>query len=220
MMILISSCESDNPKKSETHHNQEATSAKKLMPEEEIMHAIIDEYKKQYNHLRVEEINDEGWHELSFYGKLDSTATTEQIMSLVRIPNYTLVDEIENNPIKGDLNNDNQDDYLVKVVDEGAGGGGNFVQITYYLFTSRDGEYELHTALPTGLLSGCDEDNGYFVPQKIENQQVIGESLCYAENDGRCCPSLKSKSIAAIEDGEFKLISKEEIQTDVQASAE
>jgi len=196
-MILVS-CEAQP---TQPKQNQEE---KELIAEDQIMHFIIEDYKKQYKELQLKEIDDEGWHELTFYEKSNPTTDYELTLSHVRIPNYTLEDELENNPIKGDINNDNIKDYLVKVLDEGGGGGGNITLITYYLFTSVDGKYECSSIKSSGELSGCDKDYGFFIADQMENQQIIGEAQCYAENDGRCCPSLHYKTIVTLQDGELK----------------
>ncbi len=98
------------------------------------------------------------------------------------------------NPIHGDLNGDGVNDEIIYVHTEGDGVGGNTFTDYFFLYLSNNG-----TLQPAGIYCGfelcnCPTKphlwaNGFF-PQKIENGYLIGESACYTENDGHCCPSL------------------------------
>jgi hypothetical protein len=204
-MICFTSCIAETKSKSEDLKSGKIPE-KELIAEDQIMQFIINDFKKEYKDLSLVEVDDEGWHELSFFGKLDPQSDIEQILSHIRIPNYTLVDEEENNPIKGDLNGDSKSDYLVKVTDEGDGGGGNLTLISYYLFTSNNGKYEFNGVYSTKELSGC-ANFGFFVAQKIQDQQVIGQSQCNEEKDKKL-EQVKYTSILSLEEGELKLLSK------------
>jgi len=207
--MIVASCQAQ-PSQSTIKYSPKPSN-KKLIAEDKIMNFIIEDVKKKYSHLQVKEVNDEGWHELTFTENLDDDSEAGIRLSTVRIPNYTLVDEVENNPIKGDLNQDKVKDYLVKVVDEGGGGGGNMALISYYLFASQNGKYVCSSIRSAEELCGCQDNYGYFIAERIHNHVVKGISHCYAENDGRCCPSLKYESVASFQDGGLHLISRKEI---------
>ena len=40
-----------------------------------------------------------------------------------------------------------------------------------------------------------------FIPEKIEGNQLIGESTCWAESDAHCCPSVFLKTYFKFDNG-------------------
>lgn len=52
-----------------------------------------------------------------------------------------------------------------------------------------------------------------FIPSKIKDNNLIGDMLCYTENDPSCCPSLKYSTRFIYKDS---LILKEQIQVEAE----
>lgn len=88
----------------------------------------------------------------------------------------------------GDLNNDGLEDMIIPVNTEGGGGGGNVWWIDLFVFLQqKDASFSFLTTKSNWEITEC---QGFIQLDKIENNLIYGKSSCYAEDDGRCCPSL------------------------------
>ena len=111
--------------------------------------------------------------------------------------------------VYGDLNNDGLDDMIVLVNTEGGGGGGNVWWVDYFVYLKADEGYQFKTVQTNWEMSGC---TGFFGIDKIENNVIYGESTCYAEEDGRCCPSLSYLTQLKFENNDFTVLSTTELK--------
>ena len=94
--------------------------------------------------------------------------------------------------IKGDLNGDKLDDYVVPVY---ATGGGTAEWREIFVFVSRNGKLEYSKMYSSFELAHCTEKGshgGQFYPENIVNSILVGQSDCYKESDPHCCPSIKA----------------------------
>src|SRR5690606_19615102 len=94
----------------------------------------------------------------------------------------------KNENVTGDLNADQIDDLVLKV---SSYTGGNTEYLDLFVFIREGNDWILKSKIESSdtKLKGC--EIGQFIPQKIENNLLIGESLCFTEDDPRCCPSIK-----------------------------
>lgn len=101
---------------------------------------------------------------------------------------YIALNSDNNAILAGDMNGDGISDRLVSIHTEGGGGGGNVWWTDHFLFlVGQNGEQQLADMKGDGeIMNG----NGYFFPDKIVDQAIIGTGNGYAESDGHCCPSL------------------------------
>jgi hypothetical protein len=76
----------------------------------------------------------------------------------------------------------------------------------------------LFCALGPNDLCGCDYQSSsqYFVPKKISNGMIVGESVCWTENDGHCCPSLIYSTNVLFTKGKLSFAYKKLIRTSKQ----
>lgn len=115
----------------------------------------------------------------------------------------------------GDLNNDGLEDMIIPVHTEGGGGGGNVWWTDLFVFFKQNKEYKFITTKSNWGVSGCD-NYGFVFFEKIENNIIYGESTCYAEEDGRCCPSLTFKTKFKLKNKEFVVVGREDITAESQ----
>lgn len=98
------------------------------------------------------------------------------------------------NVLHCDLNNDGIADEVITVYTEGDGGGGNVFTYYYFLYLTSKDTLKLAGVYTGFELSGCPSVASLwannFMAKKIENGYLYGESYCYQDGDGHCCPSL------------------------------
>ena len=99
------------------------------------------------------------------------------------------ISKMKKDYIFGDIDNDGVPDLIVSIDTEGGGGGGNVYWNDLFVFLSKNGKFALTSFIDSPEVCGCRA--GQFFPDKIENGLILGNSICWAENDGRCCPSLE-----------------------------
>jgi hypothetical protein len=93
--------------------------------------------------------------------------------------------------IKGDLNDDGKDDYVVPVY---ATGGGSAEWRDIFVFISTKDSIQLFKMMSSFDLAQCKDKgshNGQFYPNKITDGLLTGEVYCYTDSDPHCCPSIK-----------------------------
>lgn len=113
----------------------------------------------------------------------------------------TYVVPFEKNYIKGDLNGDSQDDYVIPVY---ATGGGSSEWREIFVFISKNKRLEYFKMYSSFDLAHCDSkgsNGGQFYPNKISNSILTGESYCYLESDPHCCPSIKMQAQYKFDNG-------------------
>lgn len=91
--------------------------------------------------------------------------------------------------IKGDLNGDKLDDYVIPVY-SGSGGLEDWLDI--FLFVKNKGKLDFVKKYTSFSLANCQKKsivNGQFYPENITNGVLVGKSTCYKRSDSRCCPS-------------------------------
>lgn len=115
--------------------------------------------------------------------------------------------KIKSEHIFGDLGNNSVEDAVINV---NAYFGGNSEHLILYVFskTGRDDwKFICEVNASDEQLKGCDK--GKFIPKKIENGFLVCESLCFKDSDPRCCPSLKYRNTAKLENNRLVLVKKE-----------
>ena len=108
------------------------------------------------------------------------------------------------NLVYGDLNNDGTSDLAMGLYNEYGGSGSN---TDVFVFLNENGRYSLASAISAYDVSPCEVH--YFLPLKIEKGELLGTSLCYAELDPQCCPSLEVATVLGYQNGKLELIRKE-----------
>lgn len=115
--------------------------------------------------------------------------------------------KIKSEHIFGDLGNDSVEDAVINV---NAYFGGNSEHLILYVFSkteSDDWKFISEIDASDEQLKGCDK--GKFIPEKIENGFLVGESLCFKDSDPRCCPSLKYLTTVKLENRRLVMVKKE-----------
>lgn len=115
--------------------------------------------------------------------------------------------KIKSEHVFGDLKNDGHEDAIIQA---SAYYGGNSEHLVLYVFSKTEtDEWKLICEVNASdeQLKGCDK--GKFFPEKIENGFLIGESQCFKDSDPRCCPSLKYRTTARLENNRLVLVEKE-----------
>jgi hypothetical protein len=108
----------------------------------------------------------------------------------------------------GDLNNDTLVDLIYVVHTEGEGtsmGGGDAFHNDIFVFINNGKSLELVEVVNDRTLSKCKEW-GHFYINKIENGQMLGESICHDEDDPMCCPSLNYNTTVKLINGHLKVV--------------
>ncbi len=113
---------------------------------------------------------------------------------------------LKNENVIGDLNNDGQEDVIVKVY---SNTGGNTDYLDLYVFLQQASSWKLLL-----VKSSSDEDIkgcqiGQYVPLTISNGFLIGESSCFLQSDPRCCPSLFYKTTLKLQNNQLVFVRKE-----------
>jgi len=150
-----------------------------------VLTEITTYYQESYgNDLRLVESEDDSTKEMIYYNIPKDKDGYEFPQISISIPKRTGASSI----FTGDLNQDNSNDLIVSVYTEGGGGGGNVSWSDLFVFIKNEKGYQLKTISTNWEVAGC---NGMIGIEEIKDNKIIGTSLCYAEDDGRCCPSLK-----------------------------
>ena len=95
--------------------------------------------------------------------------------------------------LRGDIDADGIDEIVYSVSVEGVGGGNSYWN-DIFVFRSVDSKYKISTVTFSSKLTGDGTENyggGLFYPTKIEKGLLIGEAICWEDDDAHCCPSLK-----------------------------
>lgn len=179
-----------------------------IVLDKSIVQTIKDYYHDLYSKEgRLEEVNSDKEIRLSYY-RIPSEDNEYLGGGLIDI-NIYLTDSQELYgavPIlEGDLNNDQKNDLVVTVHTEGGGMGASVWGQDIFVFTYTKGVYKLADIVGDGFVSGC---RGTFRAHRIENNFIIGESICFTESDARCCPSSQYETKVALKEGKLNHVSK------------
>ncbi|HZI62507.1 MAG TPA: hypothetical protein VFD62_17465 [Pyrinomonadaceae bacterium] len=98
----------------------------------------------------------------------------------------------------GDLNHDGLSDAVVLYMLEGQNGTNNYVQHLAVFVRRRGVLVPLTDAVVGGKYYRTAELKG------IKNKQILFETLDYADNDARCCPSIKGKTAYVLKGAQLK----------------
>jgi hypothetical protein len=202
LVININNLNASNEK----HHDSTSLNEKEIS--KYIIRTIKDYYQISYGaDCKLEESADDSTINLLYIKTNPITNEAESIFATsITIPKIPFYNLYGSKPIiYGDLNQDNQTDMLVSVHVE----SGNTAFQDLFVFTSKDGGYQLNSVTTDQDICGCE---GNFRANKIMNNKVIGESNCYNENDARCCPSLKFETIISLKMNKLRYISKVKIK--------
>jgi hypothetical protein len=114
--------------------------------------------------------------------------------------------------VYGDLDSDGLEDLVVSVHTEGGGQGGNVWSQDIFLFIQdTNSNYTLASITSDEDISGC-ELGGDFRVWQIKDGLLLGESLCYDNDDARCCPSLNYLTFVGLNYTDFVFLMKELIE--------
>lgn len=105
------------------------------------------------------------------------------------------ISKIKSDYLFGDVNNDGKDDIIASV---GADSGGSANWNDLLTFINERDKYELKSVTSSFDLAVCKDGShdGQFYPKKIKDGIIIGTSICYADEDAHCCPSIKKETKA------------------------
>ncbi len=147
---------------------------------EDIINDMISYYKQEYEGIYSVEKTDSTVNVLVY-----SNSTDDVIDSMILFSAYIPLKV--SGYIKGDLDNDGIEEIICDIPTEGGGGGGNtyWNDLFVYKQTSSNRYKRIAKSSSPELLGGC-----YLSISHIKQNEIIGTSLCYDENDGHCCPSL------------------------------
>lgn len=142
-----------------------------------IQEYLINEARKSDDNLKdkkpIIKIEDD-FKEIDLYGVLTG-------------PTYSIPLN-HNEYIQGDINNDQINEIIVPVSHSYGASGGN---VKYFLFTGNTKGYVFTKTFYSTDIANCKTGGagGNFYITKIEDQRIIGKSICYTDSDARCCPS-------------------------------
>lgn len=160
------------------------------------------EYGKGLN--RVIENNDDEIH-VAYYNIPEGEEDFAYTQMAIYIPKALKSEAIK----EADINNDTLKDLIISIHTEGGGGGGNVWWTDLFVFINKgNNRYELTTTKTNWEISGC---HGYFFLEDIKNNTFMGTSFCYAQEDGRCCPSLTYNTHLKFNNKTFEVISQQKI---------
>lgn len=144
---------------------------------------VITEYyeTKHGQNARVEKDNKDSLLTLTFYN-----VSKEDSYDIPLITIY--IPKVKIDYLIGDLNSDKVDDLVANIETLGGGGGGNVHWNDIFVFISKNGKFELKNITQSPKL--CGSYDGYFNPESIYENMLVGNSYCYDKNDATCCPSL------------------------------
>jgi hypothetical protein len=157
--------------------------------DEDIISKIVSHYVKKNINYTPHRKETDSIIDLSFYENEEDLAVS-----------YLTISKVKSDHLFGDLNNDNNNDVLAIVF---ASGGGSYFWYDIFTFISEHDKLVLKSVTQSSDLTNCfgGTIEGNFQPLEIKDGILIGESICYAENDAHCCPSIKHESKAIYKNG-------------------
>jgi len=209
LLLLLAACQSPSePPKEPAQATPAPSSAPQKLTrlDSSMVHLIRQHYlNHQDPDWRLEEASDDTTLQLSFYHVPTKDDSFDGCLLSVSIPLLHELELFAAMPVlQGDLNQDGQNDYVITVHTEGGGGGGNVWDQDLFVFLGKGNSYSLACITPDGDICGCDGD---FRARRIEGQYLIGNSSCYAPEDGHCCPSLHYETKVAFEKKGLRFVS-------------
>lgn len=174
-----------------------------------VVQSIKDYYQAKFGKgARLEETSNDTIINLTYYNIPNEDDESARFLIGITIPlikNQELYGAV---PIlEGDLNKDRKNDLVISVHTEGGGDGANVWWQDIFIFIYKNKKYKLIDIKSDPEVCGC-RSGGYFRARKIENNFIVGESSCYAEEDPRCCPSLYYETKVGFINNMLKYVSK------------
>lgn len=166
-----------------------------ILIEEYIINSIMANYKDNTTKMEVE--NSENLLTISFYNIPTKDNDFNGLLSAIYVP------IMQKDYIYGDLNNDGAADMIASISVEG---GGNSYWNDIFVFLAQEGKYVLSSVTTSTENCGC--VSGNFYPDKIQDGIILGESICWAEKDSHCCPSLNYLTTAEFDGKKIKFKNK------------
>ncbi len=182
-MFFITSCQDEPPRQ------EKKTTTEDLIAEDDVLHFIVQYYQKEFHQYKEEKNISDSIIELSYLGKLPED-TFESWLSAIYIPANMQSAHV----FSGDLNKDSLPELVIEVKTEGGGVGSNSADFEYFLFLNKGKGYQFLKAYTSSSIAGCEGNYGFFMAESISDNQLRGTSMCYTEEDSRCCPSLYFES--------------------------
>lgn len=176
-----------------------------------IVQSIKDYYRNKHSfEAKIEETKTDTTLELTFYAPQNDPERPGEFMTTVMIPLTARQNFYEATPILvGDLSNDNKNDVAVAVHTQGGGTGANISWQDIFVFLAdKGGSFKLVTVVSDPDLTNC---GGIFRIRKMEKNHLVGIMYCYADDDPRCCPSLKFEAKAALKGNHLSLVSSQKV---------
>jgi hypothetical protein len=93
--------------------------------------------------------------------------------------------------LKGDIDENGQEDIFISFAVSGIGGG-NFSLYFQALFLGANNSLRLAAERPNGSYGNAVGKT--FIPESISRGKIVGTTLEYGPNDGVCCPSIEIES--------------------------
>jgi len=152
-----------------------------------VTNSILSYYLSQYSlgggfRIVFEETADD--YQLSSYSPGNEYSEYEE-------PNETITIPKSHRLIKGDINGDLKDDFVVSVM---TGYGASGFDYTIFIYLSSPGGLQFYKMYNASDLAFCQQQGAYasyFIPTQIKNSVLYGTSECFLADDVRCCPSLR-----------------------------
>lgn len=207
-LVLLISCRQSPNQKNENKTNEanikpattEVTTDSKYI-DDYIINTIIEYYKDSTTRMETEETDSS--LSIVFYH-----IPTSHEDSLIWEVSYELevgISKLRKDYIFGDLDKDGIPDLIADIGGNNSGSG-SWNEL--FVFFSKNGRYELASVTPSSKICGCTV--GDFYPEKIQEGLIFGESICWAENDAHCCPTLHYSTTVTIDKKQLKFSSKKE----------
>jgi hypothetical protein len=150
-------------------------------------------YRRRFEGREFTRNSDDSVTYLTIHKKNGDEAESDLYIEINRTPRKTL---------EGDLDKDGLNDLLMNVqLSEGASTWHDL-----FVFLQKDEYRSLAAVASDADLAICTGDSygGYFLPVKIVNGSITGESKCYTEEDAECCPSIKVNTVVKLENNSLK----------------
>ncbi len=109
--------------------------------------------------------------------------------------------------VKGDINNDGNDDLIITVM---VSGGGSAAWNEIFTFIFQNNIYMLNGITHGTKICGCSDGN--FTPTKIADGNLHGVSTCWTPEDAHCCPSLEYNTTVAFDGKGLNFVSKVKVK--------
>lgn len=166
-----------------------------------IVNQVILHYLQQNQDDSIVKVDSESFFQFLYYSKDEISGHSYN--------GGFYVSKIKENYLHGDIDGDKLDEIVCSV---GIESGGNATWNDIIVFNSHNGKYKILTVVSSNKLTGCNEkfnEGGNFYPEKIDSGFIIGESVCWDEEDATCCPSLKYISKVKLDKGKLINFSKQ-----------